>query len=429
MPATAITSRERIRRVLNHERPDRVPCDLGGSSVTGMHVSVVYALRQALGLDPPGAPVKVIDPFQMLGEIKDDLRGLIGIDTVPLEGTRTFFGFRQENWKPWTTFDGTPVLVPREFNTEPDVNGRIYQYPQGDRGAKPSGVMPRGGFYFDAIQRGAPVDFDDLRVEDNVAEYGPIPDDELQHLAGESERLFRETDKAIFASFPGGGFGDIAWLPAPFLKQPKGIRGYDDWFASLAERPQFVRKVFERQCAVALRNLARLYDAVGDRVSVLFLTGADYGTQAGPSLSPRLFAELFAPFYARLNEWIHSRTPWRVFIHSCGGVRPLVPHLIAAGFDVLNPVQCSAAGMDPAGLKEDYGDRLVFWGGGVDTQRTLPYGTPEEVVEEIRTRMNILGRGGGFVFAAVHNLQPGTPVANLLAMLEAYWQHRSDPLD
>lgn len=415
--------------MLNRERPDRVPCDFGGSSVTGMHVSVVYALRQASSLDPPSTPVKVTDPFQMLGEIRDDLREAIGIDTVPLEGTRTFFGFRQGNWKPWTTFDGTPVLVPGEFNTKPDADGRIYQYPQGDRSARPSGVMPPGGFYFDAIQRGAPVDFDHLRVEDNTEEFGPIPDDELEHLAKESERLYRETDKAIFASFPGGGFGDIAWLPAPFLKQPKGIRAYNDWFASLVERPEFVRKVFERQCAMALANLSRLYEAVGDRVSLLFLTGADYGTQAGPSLSPRLFAELFAPFYARLNEWIHEHTPWKVFIHSCGGVGPFVPHFIAAGFDVLNPLQCSATGMDPVRLKQDYGDRLVFWGGGVDTQRTLPQGTPEGVFEEVQARMNILGRGGGFVFAAVHNLQPGTPVRNLLAMLEAYRRHRTDPLD
>jgi uroporphyrinogen-III decarboxylase len=142
--------------------------------------------------------------------------------------------------------------------------------------------------------------------------------------------------------------------------------------------------------------------------------------------SPRVWTELYASFFRRLTDWIHRHTRWKVFCHSCGAIEPLIPHFIAAGFDILNPVQCSAAGMDAARLKRQSGDAVVFWGGGVDTQRTLPFGTPHEVRAEVRERITILGCGGGYVFNSVHNLQPGTPVANLLAMFEACWSCRDE---
>ncbi len=285
--------------------------------------------------------------------------------------------------------------------------------------------MPRGGFYFDAVERSPRLNEDALRVEDNLEEFSLLSDDELAHLAREAERLAAATDKAIFASFPGGGFGDLAWLPAPFLREPKGIRKYSDWLTSLITRPDFVREIFERQCSIALENLTRLYGAVGDHVSVLMVTGADYGTQSGPLLPPALYADLFAPFYARLNAWIHEHTRWKSFVHSCGAIEPLIEHFIAAGFDILNPVQTSAKGMDPERLKDRYGDRIVFWGGGVDTQRTLPRGGPDQVRREVLERLETLGAGGcGYVFNAVHNLQPGTPVENILAMFEAFREGR-----
>ncbi len=162
------TSRERVLTALNHKEPDCVPLDLGGTAVTGMAVSSVYKLRQALKLDPPGTPVKVIEPFQMLGEIAPDLQEALGVDVVGVGAPRGFFGFEMKDWKPWTTFDGTPVLVPGQFNTEPDENGDILLYPQGDMSVAPSGRMPNGGFYFDAIIRQDPIDDEKLNVEDNL---------------------------------------------------------------------------------------------------------------------------------------------------------------------------------------------------------------------------------------------------------------------
>ncbi|MGC9520913.1 MAG: uroporphyrinogen decarboxylase family protein [Anaerolineae bacterium] len=414
-----MSSRERVMTTLAHEEPDRVPIDLGGSAVTGMHVSVVYGLRQALALDPPETPVKVVEPYQMLGEIKPDLMDALGIDVVGLSSPTTMFGFRNEGWKPWTTFDGTPVLVPEGFNTDVDANGDLYLYPEGDKSVPPSGQMPAGGWYFDATRRQPPIDDADLNVEDNLEEFEPISDVDLAYYAETSARLFEETDKAILANFGGTGFGDIALVPAPWLKDPKGIRDVEEWYISTVTRKDYVKAIFEAQCEIGLENLARIHEVVGERVAAIMVTGTDFGTQRGPFISRRTYRDLYLPYHARVNDWIHTNTTWKTFIHSCGSVRQLIPDFIEAGFDILNPVQCSAADMDPAALKRDFGRDLVFWGGGVDTQKTLPFGTPEEVREEVRERVRIFGPGGGFLFNTIHNVQPLSPVVNVLAMYEA----------
>jgi hypothetical protein len=423
-----LTSRERVARTLNHQEPDRVPFDLGGSSVTGMHVSVVYQLRQSLGLDPPGTPVKVIRPYLMLGEIKADLVEALGIDVMPLAGTGNLFGLRPEGWKPWTTFDGTPVLVPGGFNTDPEPNGDILMYPEGDKSAPPSGRMPHGGWYFDALDRQIPINDNDLNVEDNLEEFGPISDDELEHLRREAERIYRETDKAILGKFGGTGFGDIAAVPAPWLKHPRGIRGVEEWYISTVTRRDYVYQVFDRQCEIGLGNLARIHQAVGDRVAAVYLTGTDFGMQTGLLISPKTYRALYQPFHKRLNDWIHEHTPWKTFIHSCGSVRDLIDDFIEAGFDVLNPVQTAAAHMDPDELKRRFGQHITFWGGGVDTQHTLPFGTPDEVRRQVRARITTFGPGGGFVFNPIHNVQPLTPVENLLAMVEVLKEDGRYPL-
>lgn len=423
-----MNSRERVQTALQHQEPDRVPLDLGGSAVTGIHVSSVYKLRQALGLDAPGSPVKVVEPYQMLGEVKADLMEALGVDIIGLGSEKTLFGFKNEGWKPWTTFDGTPVLVPEGFHTEPEPNGDILMYPEGDRSAPPSGRMPEGGYYFDTIIRQPPLDDDALNVQDNLEEFGPISDEELAHFEREAKRLFQETDKAILANFGGTGFGDIALVPAPWLKHPQGIRDVEEWYVSTLTRRNYIYEVFERQCELGLANLERIYEVVGERVTVIFVTGTDFGTQKGPFLSRQTYRELYMPFHQRVNDWVHAHTGWKTFIHTCGSVLALLPDFIEAGFDILNPVQCSAAGMDPRTLKDQFGDRFVFWGGGVDTQRTLPFGSPDEVRREVRERMEILGPGGGFVFNTIHNVQARVPTENLVALFGAVQEVRDYPL-
>jgi hypothetical protein len=398
--------------------------DLGANAVTGMHVSSVYKLRQALKLDPAGTPVKVVEPYQMLGEIAPDLQEALGVDVVGLGGPKTMFGFELKDWKPWTTFDGTPVLIPGGFNTEPEPNGDIFLYPEGDKTAPASGRMPKGGFYFDSIVRQPPIDDDTLKVEDNLEEFTPIDDATLQHYAGAVDRQRRENDRAILANFGGTAFGDIALVPAPWLKYPKGIRDIAEWYMSTISRFDFCYNLFQRQCDIALGNLAKIYDAVGDHVSAVFVTGTDFGTQSGLFISTTAYRKLYQPFHRRVNDWIHSHTPWKTFIHSCGSVVALLPDIIDAGFDILNPVQCSAAGMDPQTLKDKFGSKLTFWGGGVDTQKTLPFGTPDEIRSQVRERIKIFGQGGGFVFNTVHNVQAGTPTENLVALYAAVRENR-----
>jgi uroporphyrinogen-III decarboxylase len=188
---------------------------------------------------------------------------------------------------------------------------------------------------------------------------------------------------------------------------------------STVTRRDYVYQVFDRQCEVALENLPRIYEALGDRVSAVYLTGTDFGMQTGPFISPQAYRDLYKPFHKRLNDWIHIHTPWKTFVHSCGSVWRLIEDFIDAGFDILNPVQCSAANMDPRKLKRRFGERIVFWGGGVDTQQTLPFGTPADVRREVRERIEAFSPGGGFVFNPVHNVQPQTPVENLMAMFDA----------
>ena len=419
-----MNSRERVKRAIEHQQTDRVPVDLSGTMVTGMMASTVSKLRRALGLDAKGARVKVVEPYQMLGEIGDDLREALGIDTVPLTNLSTMFGFRNEGWKPWHLFDGTEVLVPELFNTEPNERGDILMYPQGDRSAPPSGRMPKGGFYFDAIIRQPPIDEDALNVEDNLEEFVPVSEEDLEHWRKEAEYLHKNTDFAVVAGLPGTSFGDIAWVPAVNLKHPKGIRDVEEWYVSLALRKGYIYELFERQCEIALSNLALIRDAVLDNVDVVMVTGTDFGTQRGPFISVETYRELFKPFNKRINDWIHAHTSWKTFIHTCGGIEPLIEDFIDAGFDILNPVQCSAKDMEPERLKEKYGDRVTFWGGGVDTQKTLPFGTSNEVRQEVRERIKIFSQGGGFVFNTIHNVQANVPIENLLAMFETLREER-----
>lgn len=417
-------SYERVVTAINHQQPDRVPLDLGASAVTGMSVASVYLMRQALHLDPPGTPVKVTEPYQMLGEIGPDLLDALGVDVVGLGGPRTMFGFPNNGWKEWH-FNETPVLVPNGFNTEFEPDGSLLMYPEGDKSAPPSGHMPAGGYYFDTIVRQPAIDDQHLDPEDNLQEFDPISEEDLAWFANEYQRLVAQGGRAILASFGGTAFGDIALVPVPWIKQPRGIRDIAEWYMSTKTRRDYVWKVFERQCEIGIQNLERVSRVVGDRIVAVFITGTDFGTQSGPFISPKDYRNLFMPFHKMVNDWVHTHTPWKTLIHSCGSVVAFIPDFISAGFDILNPVQTSAAGMDPVGLKREYGEYLAFWGGGVDTQKTLPFGTPEQISAEVRERIHIFGLGGGFIFNPIHNVQARVPLENLLALYQAVADFRS----
>jgi hypothetical protein len=423
-----MNSRERLRQALRHQATDRPPIDLGSTAVTGAHVSVVHQLRRALGLSVEGPRcVKVHEPYQMLGLLETDLMDALGVDCIGLGLTRTLLGWKNEAWKPWVTFDGTPCLVPGAFNTQPETDGRLLQWPDGDRSASPCAMMPSGGFYHDTIVRQPPIDDATLRLEDNLEEFGPIADEDLEHLRRTAQALYEQTAYGIVGSFGGTAFGDIALVPAPFLKHPKGIRDIAEWYMSTVSRRDFVGELFSRQCEIALKNLELIRQAVGNKVEAVFLTGTDFGTQHGPFIAPAAYRDLYQPFHKRVNDWVHQHTTWQCFIHSCGSVEKLIPDFIAAGFDILNPVQCSARGMEPKKLKDNYGRQLVFWGGATDTQKTLPFGTRDEVATEARERKRVFGQDGGFVFNPIHNIQACSPIENVLELFRVAREGQPNP--
>jgi hypothetical protein len=416
MTSQVTSRRHAVLDALNHRAAGPVPIDFGSTAVTGIHASCVAALRNHYGLEK--RPVKVHEPFQMLGLVEEDLQNAMGIDVTGVFARKTMFGFPIDGaWKPWN-FNGQEVLVPGDFNTTVAPNGDTLIYPEGDLSVPPSGRMPQGGYFFDSILRQAPILDEALNPEDNMEEFTAVSDEDLTWFA-KSALAARLSGRAVIASFGGTAFGDIALVPAPFLKHPKGIRDVADWYMSTRSRRDYIHSVFARQCEVALGNLIRIHDAVGDDIDGIFTCGTDFGTQTSAFCSVPTFRELYFPYYRELNDWIHRNTHWKIFKHSCGSVERFIESFIECGIDILNPVQCSATGMDAAHLKERYGSRIVFWGGGVDTQHTLPFGTPAEIRDQVLRRCEVFSQRGGFVFCSIHNVQARTPVENIVAMLNA----------
>lgn len=412
---TPSLSRQLVLDAVAHRQPARVPVDFGATAVTGVHVSCVAALREYYGLEK--GPVKVHEPYQMLGLIENDLQQAMGIDTQGLYRRGTMFGYRNENWKEWS-FNGLEVLVGGGFETSTDEKGDTLIYPEGDRTAAPSGRMPKGGQFFDTIVRQKHFDENRLNPEDNCEEFSEITDAEVAEIAADA-RAARATGRAVVAGLGGTAFGDIALVPAPGMKDPRGIRDVAEWYMSTRSRQEYIHAVFRRQCEMGLKNLERIRAAAGELIDVVFLCGTDFGTQTSSFCSVATFRELWLPYYREICGWMHRNTNWKCFKHSCGSVERFIESMIEAGFDILNPVQCSAAGMEAGGLKAKYGERITFWGGGVDTQKTLPFGTPGEVREQVLRRCEVFAKNGGFVFNSIHNIQAGTPVGNIVAMLDA----------
>lgn len=411
-----MTSKQRVQKALHHETPDAVPVDFGSTSVTGIHCKVVEALREHYGLEK--RPVRIIEPFQMLGEIDEELQEIIGVDCVPVFGRENMFGINEtclhEQVTPW----GQKVVIAKDIDLTPDKKGDVYVYAKGDRSYSPSAVMPSGCYFINATERQAYVDDAVINPTDNLEEYGDLSEEELLYFTNLVNRA-ASTGKAVVAGFGGTALGDIAFIPGMGLSDPKGIRNVAEWYMSTVMRQNYIHVLFEKQTDIAIRNYERLWNAVGDKVDVVFTCGTDFGTQNSQFCSPETYRELWHPHYKRFNDWVHQHTSWKVFKHSCGAILPLLPEFIESGFDILNPVQINAKDMDSRHLKAEFGKDIVFWGGGIDTQDILPNGTPGEVRRHVTEQCEIFGENGGFVFNAVHNIQANAPVPNIVAMIDA----------
>ena len=412
-----MNSKQQFDLTVNHQQPDQMVVDFGSTPVTGMHVLSIENLRKYYGLEYK--PVRVIDPYQMLGEVDQELAEIIGIDVVGVKGKKNSFGFyNHEPFKEYITNWGQKVLVPEGFRTLKDEKGDVLIYPQGDTSVRPSGRMPKNSYFFDAIIRQEPIEEEKLNPLDNLEEYGLVKDKDLEYWK-ETAQKARATGRAVIAGLGGTALGDIAHVPGIKLKNPKGIRDITEWYMSIIMRPDYIRTIFDRQTEIALENFNRLHAVIGDNIDAVYICGTDFGTQDSTFCSPEQFDDLWLPYYKRINNWVHKNTNWKTFKHTDGAIESLMSRFIDAGFDIINPVQISAKGMDPVNLKKKYGRDIVFWGAGIDTQKTLPYASPEKVREEVLRLCDIFIKDGGFVFSSIHNIQANVPVKNIVAMINA----------
>lgn len=408
-------SKRNFLKTVNHQQPENIVVDFGSTSVTGIHVRIVEKLREYYGLEK--RPVKVIEPYQMLGEIDEDLVREMDIDILGLYGEKNMFNISNRDWRVHKTFWGQEVLFPGEFNYTFNKDGNIVIYPGGDTSSQPCAMMPKSGYFFDAIERQQPIDESKLTVEDNLEEFSLITENDLAYWKTQVESVDYKS-KAIVASLGGTALGDIALVPAMGLKNPRGIRGVAEWYMSTLTREDFIKTLYDRQTDIAIENLGQLYKVIGNRIDVVFICGTDFGTQNSTFCSPETYTTAWMPYYKKVNNWIHENTGWKTFKHSCGAVESFIGLFIESGFDILNPVQINAEGMDPRLLKKKYGDKITFWGGGVDTQGVFAFGTPAQVKEQVKTECEILNKNGGFVFNTIHNIQANVPFKNVIAMLE-----------
>jgi hypothetical protein len=404
-----VTSRERVQKAVNFQAPDRVPVDLGGMKATGIAATAYARLKGLQGL---GGPTRVLDPRFMIAVVEEQVLKRFHADVLPVDLSGIASAVRPVGeWIPRAAFDGTPLLFPPGTGIREETDGSWILLDAG--GEDTVFRMPKGGYYFDdtAFNRGGRIDPSSFRPQ------ADIPDEALRLLADYTEGLHRDTEYALL----GWGFG-VCFLGLSLItdRSSNVTQGRpDEWMMMLLTEKETCHQLMDRSVEAAISCLKLASQAVGDRCFAWGIASDDSGTQRGEFISPDLWAEMIKPHYTKLCGWLHRHTKMKAFFHCCGSIPGLIPHLIEAGVDILNPVQTSAAGMDPAVLKSRFGGRIVFWGGGCDTQSVLPSAGPEEVREHVRERMRIFKPGGGYVFNQVHNIQANVPAENIQAMLEA----------
>lgn len=397
-----MNSRQRVLTALAHREPDRVPVDLGATRVTGITAVAYNRLKAHLGLAE--GSTKVFDISQQLAEVEEEILERFGVDVIPLNRVQTGFEIMNWAWKEWRLPDGSPCLVSTEFDPV-----REEERDRSSWALVRDGVvvarMPARSFYFTRVHH--PLAGAITKEDIDAYPWPTISDEELAHLRRRARHLYENTDYAIVGEFGGN-----------ILEWGQDLRGWDVFLMDLVIHKDLAHHLMDRMVECWLRNLERYLEAVGDYIQIIQM-GDDLGTQHGPQISPQLYREMIKPRHQRVYSTVKEQSDIYVFLHSCGAIFDFIPDLIEAGVDILNPVQTSARGMDPVALKREFGHRITFWGGGCDTQRVLPRGTPEEVREDVRERLRVFAPGGGYVFAAVHNIQPDVPPENLVAMFQA----------
>lgn len=402
--------RQRVLDALAINQSDKVPVDIGGHRSSGINAEAYRKLRQYLEL--PERPIKVYDMVQQLAVLDEDVLARFGVDTIDMGRG---FCLNEKDWKSWTLTDGTECLIPAYIDVR-----RIGENWELCHGSPPRsiGIQKPGMHFFDQTYwpylNGVPDDLSKLSDVVDSMLWGAIPtppnleevDDRALSLGAKTLR--GSTDRAIIGLF-GGSLFEI----------PQTICRNDNFLMLIAAEPDTTNRLLDALMEIHLENLERYLKAAGSFIDIILFSD-DLGMQSGPMISPKMYRDFLKPRHSILWKRAKELAPnIKVMLHCCGGIRPLLDDLIDAGLDAVNPVQISCTGMEPAGLKRDFGDQLCFWGGGCDTQTILPNATPGEVRQHVLDRLEILAPGGGFVFQQVHNIMANVPPENIVAMFDA----------
>ena len=401
---STLTSRERIARTIRHREPDRVPIDLGGMDSSGITARAYQGLKDYLGIYE-GIP-QVVDPYQQVVKVEESVLKRVQADVVPVP-------LEPREWRTGLLPDGRSVVAyPAAWSTAIQPDGSELAY---DPDGHPIARRASTSWHFDPIDpplAHAESVADVERARDAIENFDwPFFCDETwEELEAKAAKLHRETSYALMGNFC-----------AHIFAGGQLLRGFEQFLVDLIANPTLAEAIMDALADAYVRRFERYAQAVGPYVQVINVND-DLGTQDAPQVSPRLYRQRIKPYHARLYQYMKSRCTAAIFLHSDGAIAPLIPDLIDAGVDILNPIQVSARGMDPAELKREFGKDLCFWGGGCDTQHILPFGTPQQVSEEVKRRLDALMPGGGFVFTTVHNIQPEVPPENVMAMYETVWK-------
>ena len=406
-----MSHRERVVTSLGHQEPDRVPVDFGSMGSTGITALAYAKLRSYLGIR--GGRIRVYDTGQQLAEPEKPVLDLFGVDVIDLRRSLPPAAPDGQRWRRWILRDGTVCEAPQGFNPQPDGEGG---YVIRDRSGNVVSRMPKDGFYFDSVwhpleKMKSPSDADQIDWDGMK-----ISDERLRILEEKAAFLERNTDYAIH--FHGCG-GIHEW--------GQGLRGWTNWLVDLGARKHLAEALLDRMMDVNMYNLKRIVERIAPHIQVLGF-GDDLGMQIGPQISPKVYREMLKPRHEEMFTYAKRHSRCFVFLHSCGSIYRLIPDLIDAGVDALNPVQISAAEMDPKRLKEEFGEQITFWGGGADTQNVLGFRPVWEVVSHVRENLAIFAPGGGFVFNQVHNIQPNVSPEALVAMYQTALRAGSYPI-
>ena len=401
-----MNSRERVAAALDFREPDRVPIDLGAIRASGINAVVYDDLKKRMGIN---TPTKIHDSMQILAELELEVLDRLHVDVLPLEAAtaRWAQGDAREGVGR-TLFCGRTVHFPPGTHIREESDG---SWTLLGAGGEALARMPKDGYYFDFIRptmSGKRIDPSAFHPRDTVA------DEELDALAGRARWIRDNTDKAAV------GWGSCLSLMGMSALLADNITqgAFDEWLVMLMTEKETANEMMARYADAVISCLALYHQAVGDLAIAWGVGSDDAGTQRGPLMHPDLFAEMIAPHYRRVCDWVHANTTWKTYLHSCGSIRDYIGHWIDAGIDILNPVQISAANMEPERLKRDFGGRVVFWGGGCDTQKVLPLGTTDDIRDHVRHNIQVFAPGGGFVFTQVHNIQQNVPVDNVLSLFQ-----------